>query len=148
MDGKADHRADTQANAPEHAGVEQLSLVQNHITEPHGQQVIPERKEGGAAQADGNSFVVAIGSEAVAEAYGHNPPVNVELLESQGYRQREPEAAGKLEQDQSPLRIHVHERFHYQGGDQICRRDTEQDRHNPGHRTPRRSSSSSRQPYP
>jgi hypothetical protein len=44
MDGKKNHRADTQPNAQEQAGVEELALVQEAITEPHGQQVIPERE--------------------------------------------------------------------------------------------------------
>jgi len=45
------NRADTQPNTKNQGCVEQLSLVQESIAEPHGQQVIPEREQRGADSA-------------------------------------------------------------------------------------------------
>jgi hypothetical protein len=45
------NRADTQPHTANQEGVEQLSYVQESITEPHGQQVIPEREQRGADSA-------------------------------------------------------------------------------------------------
>ena len=51
IDGKEHDRADTQPNTENQGCVEQLSLAQESIAEPHGQQVIPEREQRGADSA-------------------------------------------------------------------------------------------------
>src|SRR5262245_21213853 len=54
-------------------------------------------------QPDGNGLVGARGSEAVAKAHRHHPPVAVELLEGEGQQQRHCPAPGTLEADEGLL---------------------------------------------
>ena len=54
-------------------------------------------------QPDGNGLVVARGGEAVAKAHRHHPPVDMELLEGEGQRQRHCPAPGTLEEDEGLL---------------------------------------------
>ena len=111
MDGKEDHRPDTYPDAQDNAGVEELPFVQEAIAQAHGQQVIPERKQGRAAQAERNGFVVAIGSEAIPKAHRHNMPVEMVLVQGHRPGQRHRKAHRKLDQKQFRLWILVHEGF-------------------------------------
>src|SRR4029450_10923098 len=54
-------------------------------------------------QPDGNGLVVARDGEAVAKAHRHPPPVDGELLEGEGQRQRHCLAPGTLEEDEGLL---------------------------------------------
>jgi hypothetical protein len=61
VDGKEDHGPHADHDAQQHPGIQELALVQEPIAQPHGEQVIPEREERRAAQADGDGLPVAVG---------------------------------------------------------------------------------------
>jgi hypothetical protein len=136
MDGKEDHGPHTQADAQQHPGIQELPLVQERVAQAHGEQVIPEREERRAAQAEGDRLPVAVCGQAVPTAHGHNGPLEAVLVKGHGQGQGHREAHGKLEQEQFRLRILRHNGFQQERPGDIGREHADHHRHIPGHSPP------------
>jgi hypothetical protein len=136
MEGKQDHGPYTQADAQQHPGVQELSLVQEGVAQPHREQVIPEGEERRAAQAEGNRLPVPVRGQAVPTTDGHDGPVEAVLIEGHGQGQGHREAHGELEQQQFRLRILRHDRFQQERPGDIGREHPDHHRHIPGHHPP------------